>query len=448
MDFDIKYEKFFLSNGIKCLLYKRKEIHSVRFLCDIKIGSLDENDKNNGLSHFIEHLTFNGSERFPEWSDLDNFINSISGIGNAYTAIDHTCYHGTFPFQYLDEVFQYYSQLILYPKFKQSDIEKEKIIILDEIKNSTDSIESKIYDNIRLNRYTSNNTPYSYRVIGSDENVSSFSRNDVLEHYEKYYIPDNITIYIVGNFNTSNVKRLLEKYFNNDLKGRKFQTKSEKLYYKKYPEYSNFNINSLQKKDIDQYYLDITFPAIEQGFSTFKERTALAFALKCLASSSFQQSILWEKLREELGLVYGVYSGWENFLMRAYSYIETSFKPEFLETILTEIYKGVEKLKKGEFDEKKFNSIIKKSLDLKYVSIDDPNGGITWMELHEKELELTGKGISFKESYDIISKLKFDDIVKIFEKVFDWEKVNIGLVTSDDPEDVNNKVKKIWESLK
>lgn len=443
----INYSKFYLPNGLKCILYKRPEIHSVTISVQVNVGSLDEDEKNNGISHLLEHLPFDGTEKFKTWSDVDRFNNNISGSGNAYTTINHTKYYGTFPYQYLEQALDYYSQLVLHPLFKSEDVKKERDIVLDEMKRNDDTVEAKIYDNIRLNRFENSNTPFSYQVIGTQENVSSFDEAEILDHYNKHYTPENMEIFIIGNFDEDNLKKLLEKYFYVSIKNKNYSKKSEKKYLKEFPEYSKFNIKALQKADVDQYYLTLTFPSFEKAEKGIHERLGVPFLERTMASPQYQQSILWGRLREELGLVYGINAYQYDLYKRSMFIVETSFNPEHLETILKESFDGINKIRKNEITDEIFKTRQKRLIDTQLMTLDHPESVMNWIEEQEEEIEFHGKGLSIEEFIEKITEYKFEEVINISNEIIDWNNLNIGIVSKDDSSEVEEKVKKLWESI-
>jgi predicted Zn-dependent peptidase len=447
MDSIIKFNKIYLPNGIKCILYKRPEIHSVSVSVTVNVGCLDENDKNNGISHLLEHLPFNGTLNLPNWEEVDKFNNNIAGSCNAYTYLSHTKYYGTFPSQYLEQALFYFSELVFNPLLKEGDIQKERGIILDEMQRDEDTVEAKVYENLRLNRFKLNNTPYSYRVIGSEENVSGFTRDDVLEHYHKYYIPENTEIYIVGNFEEEIVKVMLERYFTDNIKDRTFSKKTERKFLKEYPEYSDFKIHALQKGDVDQYYLTATFPTYEQMKRTQKERIAVSFLSKSLASGQFQKSLLWRRLREELNLVYGVEAHQYHVYQRGVFIIETAFKPVHTEVILEELYKAIQQCITKTLSPDVFNERKKRLLDTQLMILDNPENVLSWIEDQEEELELNGKQMFIEEYLETIKNYEFEEVLEAAKNVLDLSKMNIGIVSENDPKEVEDSVTNIWNKI-
>lgn len=443
----IDYKKITLPNGLVCILYRRAEVHSVDISVDVQVGALDENSVINGISHIVEHLPFDGTKEMPSWEKVDEFNNSISGSSNAYTSSSETSYYGHYPYQYFDKALFYLSQIVFHPLHKEEDIKKEKEIITDELKTRADSVDFKIYRNIIDNRYNNNSTSYSFDVIGTEENVKRFSRDEIVAHHKKYYVPENVKVFIVGNFEYDQAEKLLNKYFYDELVDISFESKPERQFQEVYPEYSKFKISTVQKKDVDQYYLTFTFPRPEFKKTTQTERIKLPFLSAITASGQYQQSILWKRLREELGIVYGISAyGWDYF-NRAFAIIETSFQPQHLEQVLTEIYTGINKIKSGDVTDSVFKTRQKRIVDTELMIYDSPSNVLNWIMDQENEFEYHKEFLNPTEFIDKVKKMEFKEITDMANKVYNWENVNIGVVTQEDPTKVQPEVENLWKKI-
>lgn len=443
---NIDYEKFYLDNGLKCILYKRNEIHSISIKVHVKVGALDETETENGISHFIEHLAFDGTQNLPTWQAVNKFNNDISGFTNAYTNTTSTVYYGTYPSHYYEQAIGYLAEISINPTHLEDAIEKERTIILDEKKTYDDTTEYKQYRNMIETRFDkSRKSSYFYEVIGVEDNLRRFTRDEIRSFFERYYTTNNIEIFVVGNFDSDEIKRALNKYFG---EFNRSSDVSERRYYKdNYPEYSDFTVSSVLKKDIDQIYLAFTFPGFEFTKRSFEDRVKVNFFDTLIASSTFQTSLLWSKLREELGLVYDVSAYNYGVFSRALNVIETSFSREHLRTVLYEINEAIKKLKTKKFCEDVFDARKKKKIDTQLMELDDPDNMLNWIWEYERELEVNGRAASFDEYFDFVNNLKFEDVTAITDEVLNMEKLNICATSSEPSDELNQEINEIWESV-
>lgn len=446
-DSKVKYNKFYLPNGLKCILYKRKDVHSINLSVVVNSGSLDEENTNNGVSHFIEHLAFDGTKELSTWDKVNDYLNNISGTSNAYTSFDHTKYYGTFPSKYVEEAIFYLSQLVLHPIHKNEDLEKEKIIIIDEMRGYEDSIGHTLYRTMIENRFTTKNSNFCYDIIGTEDNLRKFKKEDVNAGFENFYVPENMEIYVVGDFEVPKIKKLLKKYFYDDVKDVNFKNKPQRVFHKEYPQYSNFNINVGKKLDLSQYYLTVSFPCYEFALTPQSKRHLQGFVTSMTASSQYQNSVLWKRLREELGIVYGVNSWTHSMYNRAFMAVETSFNPEFLETVIEEVYKGINNIRENSISDEIFKTRQKRIIDTELMRYDNPNNVLSWIVDQEDEFATHNTNLSISQYLDLIKNYKFEDVLKTANEVFDWKAANITVVSKEDTSKVQKQVDEIWKKV-
>ncbi|MFS8130641.1 MAG: M16 family metallopeptidase [Candidatus Dojkabacteria bacterium] len=443
---NLDYKKIILPNGTKCILYQRNEIHSINISIEVQTGSLDEDRKTSGISHLLEHVTFDGTRDFKDWEELDRFRNSISGNTNASTNYEETTYYGTFPSKYFDEALYYLSQVSLHPTITEESITKERTIVLDEMKRYEDSVDHQVYRNIIENRFTNNENTYAYDIIGFTDTLNSFKSKDLTKYFQERYTPDNMEIYIVGNFDFEKLEASLKKYFYEDIKDRATK-KPERKFKKDFPDYSGFKVHTKQKLDLDQYYLTMTFPGTDFASTDTIKRILMDYVEDVTATSQYFQSVLWKKLREELGLVYGVSAWTGGMYNRAYAVIETSFKPEHLEVILTEIYKGINTVKNNEVNDEVFKLKQKRNIDNQPMRLDSPMAALNWVNYIEDEKEEHNFDLNLEKYLQINSDFQYKQAVELANEIYDWSKVNIGIVSKDDPKEVENKLTELWQKI-
>ena len=196
-----KYYTYFksqLENGLTVLIYPRPQVHTTYIRTSVHVGALHETQDQQGYAHFIEHLVHRATERFSSWEELDRFIIDHSGSTNAFTSFEETRYQGGFPKHYLEAGLEYFSELTLNPLLREEDIDKERSIILDEIRRAKDTIDLKIARLIRQNRFTNTETAFSNDIFGTPESVKKATKERLLAFYESHYQPSNMTILAGG----------------------------------------------------------------------------------------------------------------------------------------------------------------------------------------------------------------------------------------------------------
>jgi len=286
-------KKIQLDNGMVLVCQRLEGYKSVTIGVWVKTGSSNEAKHENGMSHFIEHMVFKGTESRSA-KDIAMEIDGIGGEINAYTAKECTCYYTKTMGANLEVGLDILSDITIHPSFLSDNIETEKTVILDEISMYEDSAEELVDDII--NGITFKNHPLSLPILGTKETIMSFTREKVIEFYENHYRPDNMIISVAGDFDFEALESLANKYFG-DYK-RVAHSESESTHK---PEF-NWGCNS-KKKDFEQIQVAIEFPGIPFDHELSYDMTLLSNLFGGTNSSRLFQSI-----REDRGLAYSIYS--------------------------------------------------------------------------------------------------------------------------------------------
>ncbi len=216
-------EVFERENGHKIVLaHKKGELVNVSTW--IKTGSINETDENNGVSHFLEHLMFKGTSKFPA-GVFDKTLEAKGAIVNAATWKDYTFYYVTIPQAHLFECIELHADMMLNPVLPESEIgapfdlsdatvsdKRERHVVIEEIRMRKDQPWTKVYSACNANMYRSH--PYKRDVIGTPEIISKITRAQIMDYYKKFYSPANMTTIIVGDFNKDEVLEKVEREFN------------------------------------------------------------------------------------------------------------------------------------------------------------------------------------------------------------------------------------------
>ena len=223
-------------NGHKIVL-AHKEGEMVNVSSWVKTGSINEDDKNNGISHFLEHLMFKGTNTY-KVGEFDRMLESKGAIVNAATWKDYTFYYVTLPKGAEGKDFELalnlHADMMMDPVFPYEELgapfdlndnsvtdKRERHVVIEEIRMRKDQPWTKVYNVCNYNMYT--NHPYKRDVIGTPEIISQVTREDIDNYYRTFYTPKNVTTIVVGDFNHEEVLNLLcEKFdFPNRTEGAK-----------------------------------------------------------------------------------------------------------------------------------------------------------------------------------------------------------------------------------
>jgi zinc protease len=205
-----KLTKRTLENGLNVIIEEDHKAPVVALQMWVRVGSADETDNEAGIAHVFEHMLFKGTST-KEVGELAKLIDSAGGYINAYTSYDQTVYHLAVASRFFDIGLDVLSDAVQNSSFDPDELAKELEVVFEEIKRGEDSPSRKLFSTLMKNAYSS----HSYRrpVIGSKETVESFTRAEILAFFKKWYIPNNMTLVVVGDIDSDTALREIEKSF-------------------------------------------------------------------------------------------------------------------------------------------------------------------------------------------------------------------------------------------
>lgn len=201
-------EKMVLKSGLTALYYPKKG-NSVVVEVMIKVGSIHEKDNVRGISHFLEHIVFEGTKKRPTNQQISNEIERIGGSFNAYTSTEKTCFYAKVLKKHFSIAADVIADILQNPLLRDSDIEKEKNVVLKEIAMIYD--EPRFYQWILLQQNLFEKHPCKYPTYGSMESIKKLTKNKVLDFFRQHYISNNMVISVVGE--VPNWKEEIQKRF-------------------------------------------------------------------------------------------------------------------------------------------------------------------------------------------------------------------------------------------
>lgn len=287
------YHKITFENGLTLVCEHIESVRSVSVGVWIKAGGRFEKTPETGLAHFLEHMMFKGTQKRTPLK-IAQVLESVGGNLNAFTAKETTCYFANTLDNHLDRAIELLADMICNSVFPQKEMAKEKMVILEEIKSVKDTPEEYIFDLFQERIFPQNALGKS--ILGTEENIISFERQNLLDFWQFYYNPENIVISVAGHFNQQKLLNSINKYFN-------FHTKAQTI--NRY-----FEDTYAAEKT---YFIEqpITQSHLCMGTGTripyhSKDRFPLLVLNTYLGGG--MSSRLFQVLREKKGLAYSVYS--------------------------------------------------------------------------------------------------------------------------------------------
>lgn len=286
------FKKTYLENGIPVVMEQVKDVRSVALGVWVKVGSRNELPEKNGISHFLEHMFFKGTQKRSA-RDIAVDTDSMGGDLNAFTSRESTTFYIKVLDEYFDKGIELLSDIFIHSTFPEEDIEKEKGIIKEEIKMVEDTPDDYIYD--LFNQTIWGNDGIGQPILGRRETIKSFIREDLVSHTKKHYGTKGIVISCAGNFETEKLLDALNHNFSSLRKG---------LEPEPVPSRSEFNSRiKVHSKELSEVHLCLGVEGMPQAS---KDRYIL-FILNTILGGGVS-SRLFQEIREKRGLAYSVYS--------------------------------------------------------------------------------------------------------------------------------------------
>lgn len=286
MVFEKKY-----NNGLRLVVKQMQGLMSVTMGILVGTGACVETDKEDGISHFIEHMQFKGTKTRNAFEISDAFDRLGAQI-NAFTGKDMTCYYSKCTSDHTARCFELLSDLFLHSTFPEEEMEREKGVVCEEISMNEDTPEDLCMDLLSRAFYGREN--YGRNILGSIENVRSFTVQDIYNYKKARYCPENIVISFAGGVDFTTAQALVESYFG-DLEKGAFEDRKLVL--------GNEKKSLLKKKGIEQMHFALAYPAPKRGD---KDEDIVNAVNGVLGGS--MSARLFQEVREKRGLAYSVYS--------------------------------------------------------------------------------------------------------------------------------------------
>lgn len=406
LNFDVK--RHLLDNGLEVITIK-KDTKIAAINVGIKVGSLYENGDEKGISHFIEHMLFKGTKNRSN-EEINEALEFLGGEYNAYTDYAVTVYTISCLEEEIKNAIEILGDMIVASTFSEEEVEKERGVILAEIRTGKDDVEDFSFK--RTNEIAFKKSPLRYDVAGLDKTVKKFIRNDLIEYYNKYYVANNSVITIVSSFEHEEALLEVKKRFGNWKKG-----DVEKL---KVIEEENNPIKFVtNKENIEQSTITYLYT-----FYGLDRNLELPFRILNHRLGESANSLLFREVREKRGLAYDIYTNLDMTKgVKTFS-IYTAVSEEDIESALEAIDETILGVKNGsiEIGERDLNLMKKIHKTAVITTLEDPAELCNYMlhqALDEEDL------YEFVNDMDKLNELDINKIYDVANKVLEKPTIHI-----------------------
>ncbi|HNV96896.1 MAG TPA: pitrilysin family protein [bacterium] len=399
------------------------ETNAISVLVLVKTGSRYENEKNNGVAHFIEHLLFKGTKKRPTSFSISKELDGIGADYNAFTSKDKTGYYIKASKEHLELALDILSDMIFNSKFDNFEIERERGVIIEEINMYNDNpvmnidslIENSVFDGHPLGR----------QISGEIKIIKEISREEILKFYKQYYKRENMFIGISGNFSEEGAKKLIKKYF----KVSEFNINKDFDVFKSHQQSSRVK---LTEKNTDQIHLAIGFRGVK-----YDDKYDKALELLSVILGGNMSSRLFMKIREKLGLCYYIRCESSHYEDTGIFTILSGLDKSRIDEAVKNIFKELKNFLKNGITQEELN-MAKEFLKGKFMlRMEDSMNVIAF---YCEQLIMKGKFKTIEKTLNEFDKITKKDILEVGRKIFQKNKVNLAVISP-------YKDKKYFENL-
>jgi len=408
------YKRTKLPNGIRFIHVAVPSLESATFTVWYGVGSRYETDSVAGISHFLEHMAFKGGKKYPNARAVSETLDALGADNNASTSQEYTNYYVRAATSILPKAVDVLADALLSPVLSESEIEKERGVIIEEINMYED--DPKDYVNLLYGQAIYPNHPLGRDIAGTRQSVRGIKKNDFVEFRDSHYQPEDIVITVSGGIEYTKALSLVEQYFGG-LKKSGYQRT-----YKDFKVEQKAPVIKLKNKKTEQANLIIGFPGNKHG-----QKTRYAEALMGIILGGGMSSRLFREVREKRGLAYAIYASSSHYMdtgeFSAYAGVPVTKASKALRVILDEFYK-LTSAKHG-INRKELNKakeFFKGHMALSMESTKWINYFFGHEEIKGGELKTT------EEVFKAIDKVEVDEILEVAKGLFDAKKINLAVV--------------------
>lgn len=438
-----------LKNGIRVAMEPMTHLRTVSFGVWVGVGSAHENKENNGISHILEHCLFKGTKT----RSAKQLADEISAIGdqlNAFTGKECTAFYGVTLTEFLPKLMELLGDMLLNSTFEEEPLKKELGVILEEIDMYDDSPEDLVHEMLQKNVWE--NHPLGFLISGEKPVVAGMTKKQLTAFMAEHYYGSNMVISVAGNYDETSFLSDLERYFGeipncaenqNAAIGKKKVQKADITALQAVQETDTarqiapvfHRCFCEREKDVEQLYMNLAFDAVCERDDA---RHTMIVANAVLGGSN--NSRLFQKIREESGLAYSVYSYSSMYRTAGLFHIDVIVNPANAVLVYKTLQEILQSFRSEEIGEQELTALY---TQLRTEMIMGSESARNRMEHNAKSLLMHGKVIPLEETIIRLSNVTAKEIRLFAEQYLETEKCSICLV--GDIKESAAKLKECWK---
>jgi len=402
----MEYEILELKNGLRIIHSHKKDAEISHCGLLINAGTRDETPEDAGIAHFIEHVLFKGTKKRKAFHIL-NRLESVGGELNAYTSKEETCVYASFLNMHYERSIEILADISFNSIFPAKEIEKEKDVIIDEIKSYQDNPIEQIHDEFEEIIFSGHSL--SIPILGTPQSVKKLNRSKILRFTKEYYAPDNMVFSSVGNISSDKLVQLLERYFGSVKPSAHARERKAFKGYKKR--------DIVYKKENYQAHC-----VIGNAAYGYKHKNKMGFILlNNLFGGPGMNSRLNLAIREKYGYTYNIESNYTPYIDTGVFTIYLGTDPLHLDKSIGLVYKELDKLKNKLLGTQQLKQAKQQMIGQIAMAQESRSGQMISLG---KSLMNFGKVDALKDIYKQIEKISGSQLLDIANEVFDEQRLS------------------------
>ncbi|MDD4600947.1 putative zinc protease [bioreactor metagenome] len=393
------YCKSLLSNGIRVVSEAIPYVKSVTIGIWIGTGARSEQDYNHGISHFIEHLMFKGTQKRSA-KCIAETVDAVGGQLNAFTAKEHTCYYMKVLDTQLELAVDILSDMLLSSNFAEEDIGREREVVLEEVHMYEDTPDELVHD-IHLSKIWSGN-PLGRNILGSIKSIGQLDENLVREYYQQFYTPDNMVIAAAGNLSHDELVQISERFFSG-MTGAKPKIQVAQP--------SFVPVKTVRTKEIEQVHFCLSTQGVPQHSADTYKLHVLNNVLGGGISSR-----LFQAIREEKGLAYSIYSYQTNYSDAGLFTIYAGTRPANTSQVVEIILQTLQSIRSDGITQNELQRAKEQLKGGLFLGLESSSSRMSRLGKMETTL---GRYVTLEEVVDKIEQVSLEDVRLVAQRLFD-----------------------------
>lgn len=401
-------EKIQLKNGVRIVTEKVPGVRSVALGIWVGAGSRHENDDNSGISHFIEHLLFKGTQKRTA-TDIAESLDSVGGQLNAFTTKEFTCYYAKVLDEHLDLAIDVLTDMFFNSKFQEEAIEKERGVIEEEIRMYEDTPDELIHD-LFIKTVWPENT-LGRPILGTIESLKQITRKDIVSYIDRVYVPQKIVVAVAGNIDHIEVQNMLRPIFEG------IDSKNNLVSVELPVTYTNVS-NIYRKTGQVQICLGT------EGLSNQDERLYSVYIINSVLGGGLSSRLV-QSIREERGLAYSVYSYHTSFSDTGLFTFYAGTSPKKYNEVIGLLLQEIRRITSEGITEKELKSTKEQLKGNLFLGLESVSSRMT--RLGRTELSMN-KIITPEEVVEKISAVTLEEVHKVAKDLFSENKFSLSTI--------------------